>query len=344
MNFDVDARTILLVRHGSHAYGTNVLGSDEDFKGVCIKPRESYFGFTQRFEQMEHMGSKSDGIDKVVYSLDKFASLAADCNPSIIEVLHVADKDIVKIDKFGELLREHRYDFLSKKAKFTFSGYARAQLHRIKTHRSWLLNPPKAAPERKDFGLTDNVKISKSELGAFDSMVSQGIDLNSINACITDESFLDRVAYAYKYLFGQKARPADVVTLFTREKAYQAAKTHFDQYLNWLKTRNPSRAAVEAKFGYDTKHGMHLWRLETMGVEILRDHTVNVDRTNIDREKLLSIRRGEVPYDELIEGVERMEAECEVLYKTSTLRKEADRSKIDNFTVDMTAQYLSLFG
>jgi len=34
MNFDVDARTILLVRHGSHAYGLNTPASDEDNTGA----------------------------------------------------------------------------------------------------------------------------------------------------------------------------------------------------------------------------------------------------------------------------------------------------------------------
>jgi len=63
MHFDVESRTIFKCRHGSHAYGLNVATSDEDFKGVCIKPKECYFGFTQRFEQMEHMGSKSDGVE-----------------------------------------------------------------------------------------------------------------------------------------------------------------------------------------------------------------------------------------------------------------------------------------
>src|SRR3990167_2835246 len=50
MNFDVDKRTIILTRGGSHSYGLNVPSSDDDFKGVCIKPREAYFGFTQKFE------------------------------------------------------------------------------------------------------------------------------------------------------------------------------------------------------------------------------------------------------------------------------------------------------
>ena len=218
MNFDIDKRTILLVRHGSHAYGLNTPASDEDFKGVCIKPAAAYFGFTQRFEQFEHMGSKSDGIDKVVYSLEKFVALAADCNPSIVEVLHVADEDVLVCDEFGERLRAIKDDFLSKKAHFTFSGYAHSQLKRIKTHRSWLLNPPKGQPQRKDFGLLETTKVSKSELGAYDAVMAQGIEL-----------------------------PKDVITLFTREKQYQAEKLHYDQYLNWVKSRNPARAELEAR-------------------------------------------------------------------------------------------------
>ena len=317
MNFDVDARTILLVRHGSHAYGLNTATSDEDFKGVCIKPKEAYFGFTQRFEQMEHMGSKSDGIDKVVYSIEKFVSLAADCNPNIIEVLHVADEDVVKIDSFGEELRAIRDDLLSKKAEHTFSGYAHAQLHRIKTHRKWLLDPPKAAPTREQFGLTETMKVSKGELGAFDSLNEQGMEIEL---------------------------PKNVVTLFTREKSYQAAKTLYDQFKNWEKTRNPKRAELEAKFGFDTKHGMHLMRLTMMGHRIAKDHIVQVKWTGAEREYLMSIRNGAVAYDPLVEAAEKLEAQTAELFRASTLRKEPDRVTVDRHLVDMTERYLRLHG
>lgn len=318
MHFDVEKRTIFLTRHGSHAYGLNVPTSDEDFKGICVKSKDCYFGFMKMFEQHEHMGSKSDGIDKVVYSLDKFAKLAADCNPNIIEVLHVSESSVQFCDSFGEELRSYRNDFLSKKAKFTFSGYAHAQLNRIKTHRSWLLNPPKEAPQRKDFHLSETTKVSQSELGAFEAAVRDGIEIEL---------------------------PKDVLTLFTREKQYQAAKTHYDQYLNWVKTRNPARAELEAKYGYDTKHGMHLARLQLMAVEILEDHVVYVDRRERgDRDDLLSIRFGKVPYDGLIERAECLEARAEELYKTSTLRKEPDRARLDNLVVDMTERYLRKHG
>lgn len=262
------------------------------------------------------MGSKSDGIDKVIYSLDKFASLAIDCNPNIIEVLHVAEEDVLVCTEFGEALRAIKDDFLSKKAKFTFAGYAHSQLKRIKTHRSWLLDPPKAAPSRSDFHLSETSKVSASELGAFEASVREGIEVEL---------------------------PKDVLTLFTREKQYQAAKAHYDQYCNWVKSRNPARAQLEAQFGYDTKHGMHLLRLQTMGVEILRDGVVNVKRTN-DREKLLSVRHGQVSYDQLVEEAEALEAQSEELYKTSTLRKEADRKKVDAIIIDLTERFLRKHG
>lgn len=318
MHFNVDARTIYLTRHGSHAYGLNVATSDQDFKGICVKPKECYFGFTRTFEQHEHLGAKTDGIDRVIYSFDKFANLAAASNPNIIEVLHVSHKDVLKCDEFGEELRSVRNEFLSKKAKFTFAGYAASQLGRIKTHRSWLLNPPKAAPNRKDFGLSETTKVSQSELGAFEAAVRDGIEIEL---------------------------PKDVLTLFTREKQYQAAKTHYDQYVNWTKTRNPARAELEAKFGFDTKHGMHLIRLMRMSKEILTDHVVYVDRNlRGDRDELLGIRFGNRSYDSLIEEAERLGAECDELYKTSSLRKEPDRTRLDDIVIDMTERYLRKHG
>jgi len=314
MTFDVEKRTILKIKHGSHAYGLNTATSDLDVKGVCIEPFAYHFGFLHSFEQHERMAH--EGVDLVVYSLKKFARLASDCNPNIIEVLHGADEDVIFCDEFGERLREHRYDFISKKAKFTFAGYANAQLKRIKTHRSWLLNPPKGAPTRSEFGLEEGVRISKSEIGAIDALIADG---------------------------KMPVMTGGLMHLFTQERAYAAAKDHFDQFQNWVKSRNPARAALEAKFGFDTKHGMHLLRLMRMCKEILAFGKVIVKRLE-DREELLDARNGKRPYDSLIEEAERLEAECEELYKTSTLQKEPDREALDKFIVELTEQYLFLHG
>lgn len=310
MNFDVDEQTIYLVNHGSHAYGLATATSDRDIKGVCIEPIEYYFGFLHHFEQLERLAAKGNPADLVVYSLRKFAKLATDCNPNIIEVLWVDDADVLKINTYGEELRSMRQMFLSKKAKHTFSGYAHAQLKRIKSHRSWLLNPPKDRPGRKDFGLSEERKVSKSDIGAYDALVRDG---------------------------GQPELSENMLTLYARERAYLSALNMWKQYCNWKETRNPTRAALEAKHNFDTKHASHLIRLMRMCKEILTEHAVHVMRH--DREEILAVKTGERTYDSVLEEAERLEAECDELYKTSTLPHEPDRVTIDKTIVDMIDRY-----
>ena len=86
----IEDGTVLLVRHGSHAYGTNTETSDEDFKGVAIPTKEYFFGYTHKFEQAE---LKAPDPDAVIYDIRKFFNLAASCNPNIIEVLHTDPAD-----------------------------------------------------------------------------------------------------------------------------------------------------------------------------------------------------------------------------------------------------------
>jgi len=140
----VERNKIYVVRSGSHSYGLNTPESDVDIRGVFIPDKEYILG-NQRIEQY---GPTSD--DQVYYALAKFIHLATNCNPNIIELLFVEDRDVQFINDFGRKLRENRELFLSKKAKHTFSGYAAAQLKRIQGHYKWIQNPPEQ-PNRDDF-------------------------------------------------------------------------------------------------------------------------------------------------------------------------------------------------
>src|SRR5580704_4911605 len=149
-------RTILLTRHGSQAYGTNTESSDLDLKGVAVPPIEYFHGFSKVFEQAE----TNTPNDLVIYDIRKFMRLAADFNPSICEVLWTDPSDWIHISDSGRLLIENRDLFLSRKARWTFSGYAISQLKRINVHYRWLKSPPKTPPDRKDYGLPDRSVIS----------------------------------------------------------------------------------------------------------------------------------------------------------------------------------------
>src|SRR5271170_4056076 len=165
--------TVLLVRHGSHAYGTNTETSDEDFKGVAIPPKEYFLGAIKRFEQAE---LKAPDPDAVIYDIRKFFTLAADCNPNIIEVLHTDPSDHFLVTPIGQEILDHKDDFLSKKIKFTFMGYSVAQLKRIKTHKRWIMNPPSTPPTRASLGLPEQTLIPADQLMAASAEVQKELD------------------------------------------------------------------------------------------------------------------------------------------------------------------------
>lgn len=311
MQFDVDKHTIYLTKHGSHAYGTNVPTSDTDYKGVAVPPKEFLLGYAFNFEQKEELVSKGHPDDKVIFDIRKFIGLAADCNPNIIEVLHTHSSDVVSITKSGERLLASRDLFLSKKAKHTFSGYAHAQLKRIKTHRSWLLNPPTSKPARSDYGLPDegNKVISGSVMGAFDELSTQG------------------------YTFG-----AEVMMGIQKEKQYATALQHWKQFHNWQESRNKDRAELEAKYGFDTKHGMHLIRLMRMCNEILEGKGVLVKRPDAD--ELREIRFGAWSYDKLLEEARVLEERADALYKTSTLPHGPQVHKLNDLCIEIVEESL----
>lgn len=355
MNFDVSARTIFLTRHGSHAYGLATPSSDIDVKGVCIAPKAYHFGYLQNFEQAE----SKDPHDSVIYSLQKFVRLAADCNPNIIEVMFSSDEDHMKVDEFGERLLAVRDEFISKKARHTFSGYAHAQLKRIEGHRAWLLNPLTKEPIRVDFGLPERTVIPSDQLDAARSLVikklekwnfenmqdfspDQRIFIQSVMEDITSE--LGITADDKWNAAGRSVGLDDnFLEILDRERRYKAARNNWDSYRKWEKERNPVRAEQERKYGYDTKHASHLIRLMRMCKEILSGKGVIVKR--YDREELLAIKLyGAMKYDELIAEAKRLDDECAELYKTSLLKHAPDRAKLDSLVVSLTEDYLRTYG
>ena len=339
-------RTIYLTKHGSHAYGTARPTSDLDIKGVAIAPVEYYHGFLHKFEQAEFR----EPADAVVYELRKFLHLASNCNPNIIEVLWTDESDHLKVTPLGERLLEARSLFLSKKARFSFAGYAISQLKRIKTHRRWLLDPPKSQPQRADFGLPDTSTIPKDQMNTISAAVQSKLDGWQFNWSHLDDA--DRIAIRgelQQILVEMKLGSAEerwaaaarnlgvnenYLELLKSERSYLAAKKNWRQYNEWCRNRNPERAALEQDYGYDCKHGAHLVRLLRMGQEILETGKVIVRRP--DAEELLAIRDGDWSYDRLIEWAEEQEEVLDQLYKSSDiLPHKPDRNKLDKLCIEL---------
>ena len=319
---------------GSHQYGTNRPDSDIDKRGVFIAPlREAFDIFKTNFvgsgtihsclmsamdlidagdaanakrmiEQacITDRGDLSNSVETVkrvdgdeeLQELRKFFKLAADCNPNIVEFLYVDDLIDICTPEW-ELIKANRHLFLSRKARWTFAGYAIQQLKRIRVHRGYLLNPPKGQPTRKEFGLPEMSKIPSEQQNAILSLPD------------------DRLA-------------ANMKDEVHAEKRYAEALMLWNAYLKWDKERNPIRKEMERKYGYDVKHSLHLIRLARMAEEILRDGKVLVRRP--DAEELRGILRGEWKYEDIEAAADSLDARLDALYESSPLQKQPDRKKL----------------
>ena len=345
----VDQCTVYSTIVGSTAYGTNTPTSDTDIRGIAIvDDKNVYFGYLDRFEQFEDKVN-----DVVIYDIRKAFSLISDANPNMLDLLFVEDRFHQHIDPIFEKVLANRDKFLSKKVRFTYTGYAFAQLKRIKTARSWLLNPPNKKPERSDFGLPDKTVLTKDDIGAFQWVMANLLQDTIEYLNLSDETKEELRLANWIGLVQRKGIPdhcfEEVQNLTSasdgwmeamkREQAYIQAKRHFDSYTQWKNSRNKKRAELEEKFGYDTKHAAHLVRLMRMGKEILSTGDVKVFRP--DREELLAIRNGAWSYEQIEEYAQNMEQEIIALYESSELSKEPNRRYLNSLCVEIIEEYLS---
>jgi len=311
-------RDNLLVKHlaGSLAYGTSLPTSDTDYRGIfCADPINILTPFYTIREATD-----TNEEDTKFYELAHFMKLCLDCNPNIVETLWIDESDIIESSPAYEHLRKHRAEFLSSKIAFTTSGYALAQLKRIKGHNKWITNPQSVEPPRQiDFvSLVQNFtihKMFKSDFRLEDNrrgrLVPYGHDIyglvfNTNNQYWTDnyETFSDDFTLNTIYEDEERTLTPSYIVKFNKEE-YNLAKEKHAQYWTWKKNRNETRSELEEKHGYDTKHAMHLVRLLRMGKEALEEGVLKVKRP--DAEELLAIRAGAWTYEECVEYAEEMD-------------------------------------
>jgi uncharacterized protein len=332
----VRKHTIYEVVHGSHAYGTNTPTSDFDKKGICLIPDAKLFFGMKSFEQQDGGWTDAAGQkeDKVVYHLPKFFQLAGQCNPNIIEVLFADEADILVCTEEGKKLRDNRNIFISRKARHTFTGYAASQLKRMKAHHRWLECPP----EKPESAAAKHIKP---------------VPVGPLGTHLAQSGFLKKVRLASPRTLSEKMLATFGLAKRNQEwfeldvevfdkGSYEAAKKEWENYETWRKNRNEKRSELEKKYGYDTKHGMHLVRLLRMGYEIITTGRVIVKRP--DAAELLAIRNGAWTYDQIIAYADEMEAKIAEAEKTSTLPWAPDWEAIENLQIEMTKDALRKAG
>lgn len=271
---------ILLTCGGSHAYGTDVETSDLDIRGIAIENISEILGL-KNFEQFINKET-----DTTIYGLRKIMSLFLNCNPNTIEMLGTKDDQLFICNKYGKLLKDNIDIFLSKKAIYSFGGYATAQLRRLQNALA-----------------RDSYPQSEKEQHILQTIQGQLLTIGDRYKKIGDGDFK---------LYIDKSNKEDYETeifIDANMKHYPLRdfKNIHSEMLGVVKDydklnhRNSKKDELHLN-----KHASHLIRLLKTGTEILEGKGVNTYREN-DRELLLDIRNGKYTYEEIFEMVDKYE-------------------------------------
>ncbi len=351
---EVENRTILIALTGSRGYGLATETSDYDYRGVFIASKPYYLGF-EKIEQKDRGWTDEPGNfsylarDTCIYELRKFLELSADNNPNILELLWF--KDYVHLTEIGRILQQQRHIFLSKKVKHTYAGYGYAQIKKLESHRRWLLDPPQEKPKPEDFGLEPNQPLGLVDINSFleylyllirdrIQFLSESEELyNLLMAEIDYKGVLKQYPLPEETLdYTQKLTNSskDFIKLLQKSQKYNSACREYDNYQQWKKNRNPARAAMEAKVGYDCKFAMQAIRLLRTGIEILETGNVIVDRREAgDASELLAIKNGDYSYEAVMKIASDLYNGLDVAYTKSTLPRGVDKEAVNQLCIDL---------
>lgn len=368
MMFPFEQHTIFVTLAGSQAHGTARDGSDVDLRGVCVAPRSVRLSLFRAFEQYEGelpeplahavlprierhptaSRARSVRTECVIFDVSKFVGLCATANPNALEILFADERDWVFETPAWRRLHGERTQFLTKKVQETFHGYAMAQLKRIRTHRSWLLNPPGNKPSRADFGLPmSSATLNWDDQNRIEQSIAEKIRSYGIDDLDmpkhTRIAVRERLDAFYRDVLSMSGDdieermrsvathglhlPSDVISALNAEKRYRAAMKSWDSYQAWITQRNPARAELERRHGYDTKHAMHLIRLMRMGIEALRSGDLRVRRD--DAKDLLAIRDGAMSFDALMAEAAGLQEAIVKAAETTSLPADVNRDRVD---------------
>lgn len=313
-NKNLGNNIILLTLGGSHVYGTNNENSDLDVRGCALNSKRQILT-NENFEQFVN-----EETDTTIYSFNKLISLLSNVNPNTIEMLGNRPEHYLYVSPIGQELLDNAHLFLSKRAAYSFGGYATAQLRRLDNKAVRLVNQEQREkhilnsimnayntfPEKYFSFQEDSIKlyIDKSEQEEYDS-----------------EIFMDINLHRYPL------------------RDYKSMWSEMNNIVkDYSKIGKRNKNAIEHnKLG---KHMMHLIRLYMMCLDILEKEQIVTYREK-EHDLLMDIRNGKYlddnkqPIPEFFEMIDEYEKKLEYAKENTSLPDNPDYKAINEFVASV---------
>jgi hypothetical protein len=322
---------ILEIKFGSHLYGTNTENSDLDFKGIYLPTaKEIVLGKIKRTvsdgrnKELFERNNKDD-VDSDFFSLDRFLALLTEGQTVALDMLFVTPENIVNITEQGSHIM---YEIDTNKERLltrninAFVGYARQQAARygIKGSRMDVL---KRTKEMLDSMASVNMydKLSDFPL-SIEALVEECGKLISLEKTPLVEIVL---------LKGPKGLiDAPHLQVNGRAIPFHATVKYAREVVGKMLDNYGQRAhKAHLAGGVDWKALSHAVRVNREALELLTTGKITFPRP--ERELLLKIKTGQLPYEQVAEIIEQGLTDLTAAHATSKLRNEPDQEWVNEF-------------
>lgn len=318
-NEHLSGKIIFLTLGGSYSYGTNIESSDVDVRGCALNSCSDLLGLTN-FEQTVH-----EATDTTVYSFNKLVSLLLNCNPNTIEMLGCKPEHYLLLTNIGEEMIRNRKMFLSRRAIYSFGGYANQQLRRLEN----ALARDRLTQERKEEHI---LKSMQSAIRAFEGKYTSFE--NGSMVLYTAESKREELVseiladihidkYPVREFNSMMNDLTNIISAY--EKLNHRNHKKDDNHLN--------------------KHAMHLIRLYLMCLDILEKEDIITYREK-DHDLLMSIRRGDYQLEdgtyrpEFFEMVNEFEKRLSYAKENTSLPNTPNMKQVEEFVMSVNRRAL----
>ena len=309
----------MLALGGSWAYGTNVETSDVDIRGCALNNKREILT-NVKFEQVTDKDT-----DTTIYSFNKLMHLLSNCNPNVIEILGLKPEHYLYLSEEGKELLNNKHLFLSKRAYYTFGGYAYSQLRRLDNKAMRKLSQP----EKEQHILNSIINASDSFSEKYFEFPEDSINLyvdKSNSEELEKEIFMDihLTHYPLRDYKGMWSEMNNIIKEYSK-----------------VGHRN-ANAIKRGKLG---KHSMHLIRLYMMCHDILINEDIVTYREK-EHDLLMDIRNGKYlddndqPTKEFMEMVEYYQNLIEEDKVKSQLPEKVNMKEINKFMADINEKVI----
>lgn len=306
---------IILTLGGSHAYGTNNDGSDLDIRGCALNSKMQILTNEKNFEQFINVET-----DTTIYAFNKLVTLLSNTNPNTIEMLGNKPEHYFYVSSIGQELIDNAHLFLSKRACYSFGGYANQQLYRLNqkaAHQMSQSELEKHILKTLEFMQTD---FTKKYTPYEDDSMKLYID-EAVQEGYDTEIFMDVKLHHYPL--------RDYCSMWNELQ---------NTVRQYGKIGKRNEKAIE--HGKIAKHSMHLIRLYMMCLDILEKERIITYRED-EHDLLMDIRNGKYldsndqPIPEFFEMVNDYEKRLDYAKKNTSLPDNPNYKAINEFVASV---------